>query len=233
MNHTIYSYRLTAFSGAAPCMDKGLLTLAICKRDMRRVIGREFNRRKQTGNENPIWFIGIVGKGLYNQKTFRDAFPDPKPGDILYIAKLTDVRSYEDYFSDLSDDRPDKIYYPDPDGAYGTEKKFSPKEDNSIHDSKELWDRDWDVQHDSKETFVLYSECFAVLNHAQSEKLKSLDPPKACYPDRQGHRHFPAKDDSSYIRYLETLTDPVGNPDKEKRIKKLCSHSGCGKVKAV
>ena len=39
----IYSYRLTHFGGTAPCFEDDLLTLAICKRDMRRVIGNLYN----------------------------------------------------------------------------------------------------------------------------------------------------------------------------------------------
>ena len=231
--HTIYSYRLTGWSGAAPCMDDSLLTLALCKRDMRRVIGREYNRRKHAGSDDAVWFIGIVGKALHDRKAFRDAFPDLETGDILYIAKLTDVLQFEDYFSNVSDNRRDKIYFPDPGGEYGNEKKFSPKEDNGIHETKELWDRDWDVQHGSREAFLLLSDRFAVLTHAQSETLKACIPSAACFPGRQGHKHFDASDGSTFVRYLYKLTDPADNPDKGKNVWALCAQSCCGKVNAV
>lgn len=45
-NAYIYSYRLTHFGGTAPCYDGDYLSLAICKRDMRRVIGYRFNEIK-------------------------------------------------------------------------------------------------------------------------------------------------------------------------------------------
>ncbi len=74
----VYSYRLTCFDGTAPCDDEGMLTLAICKRDMRRVIGRKFQRRKK--DQRNICFIGLMGKDL--KKAFSE---DPhKPGEILY-----------------------------------------------------------------------------------------------------------------------------------------------------
>ena len=93
-------------------------------------------------------------------------------GDILYIAKLTDVLQFEDYFSNVSDNRRDKIYFPDPGGEYGNEKKFSPKEDNGIHETKELWDRDWDVQHGSREAFLLLSDRAFIQGRGKGEVFR-------------------------------------------------------------
>ena len=50
--HYIYSYRLTYFGGTAPCYDDDLLSLAICKRDMRRVMGRNFNADRNNNQDN-------------------------------------------------------------------------------------------------------------------------------------------------------------------------------------
>jgi hypothetical protein len=60
VNTYVYSYRLTTFGGAAPAYDNGLFSLAICKTDMRRVIGKRWHNEDKPN----IWVIGINGKGL-------------------------------------------------------------------------------------------------------------------------------------------------------------------------
>ena len=220
----IYSYRLTSFSGAAPCMDNDFLTLAICKRDMRRVIGRQFIN----GTNDTIWFMGIVGTGLAKNSDFRE-----RNGEFLYLAKLTGIIRFEEYFSDTVNQRTDKIYYPSIDGAYGNQKKFTPKENNGIHECAELWDKDWDKQHGMKECYVLCSDSFCVLTKEQSEELNRLSPPNAIYPDKQGHRSFLAEDNILFVSYLNELVDRKKNPYRNQLIQQLRCKSSCGKVKAV
>lgn len=205
-------------------MDHNYLTLAICKRDMRRVIGRQF----LAGANNTIWFIGIVGTELSKYEPFIN-----RAGEFLYIAKLTDVRTFTDYFSDIKDDRMDKIYLPDKNGMYGKKVRFSPKANNGIHDTKKLCDKDWDIQHGSKETYVLCSDCFCVLTSEQSKKLRSLSPDYACYPERQGHRYFSVEDNSPFIAALHSFTDPDKNPKLYQQNESICTLPSCGKVKAV
>ena len=219
----IYSYRLTSFSGAAPCMDNDFLTLAICKRDMRRVIGRQF----VNGTDDTIWFVGIVGAGLAKYSEFSE-----KGGDFLYVAKLTDVIRFEDYFADDTADRTDKIYFPCKDGAYGNTKKFTPKQNNGIHDSVDLWEKDWDKQHGMKECYVLCSDCFCVLTKEQSERIKQLSPSYANYPDKQGHRVFSVEETDQYMLYLNELIDR-NNPQRNQQIQQYHCNLSCGKVKAV
>ena len=204
----VYSYRLTNFSGTAPCMDNDSLTLAICKRDMRRVIGRQFIR----GTDDTIWFMGIVGSGLAKYSSFRE-----RKGDFLYLAKLTDVVSFEEYFSNTAVHRADKIYFPCKDGEYGAD----------------LWDKDWDIKHGMKECYVLCSDSFCVLTKEQSERIKSLCPQNASFPERQGHRSFTVEDNSEFITYLNELVDRNKNPLLNQQIQQLRCKSSCGKVKAV
>ena len=83
----VYSYRLTNFSGTAPCMDNDSLTLAICKRDMRRVIGRQFIR----GTDDTIWFMGIVGSGLAKYSSFRERKGDPFDAQGISLRMLADA----------------------------------------------------------------------------------------------------------------------------------------------
>lgn len=220
----VYSYRLTSFSGAAPCMDHDYLTLAICKRDMRRVIGRQF----LAGTNDTIWFIGIVGSELSNYEPFHN-----RAGEFFYIAKLTDVKTFMDYFADTKDNRMDKIYLPDKNGMYGKTVRFSPKAENGIHERKKLWDEDWDIQHGSEETYVLCSDCFCVLTSEQSKKLRSLSPDHACYPEKQGHRCFSVEDNSPFIAALQSFTDPEKNTKLYQQNENNGSLPSCGKVKAV
>lgn len=220
----VYSYRLTNFSGTAPCMDNDSLTLAICKRDMRRVIGRQFIR----GTDDTIWFMGIVGSGLAKYSSFRE-----RKGDFLYLAKLTDVVSFEEYFSNTAVHRADKIYFPCKDGEYGNIQKFSPKPENGVHESADLWDKDWDIKHGMKECYVLCSDSFCVLTKEQSERIKSLCPQNASFPERQGHRSFTVGDNSEFITYLNELVDRNKNPLLNQQIQQLRCKSSCGKVKAV
>ena len=205
-------------------MDNDFLTLAICKRDMRRVIGRQFIN----GANDTIWFMGIVGTGLAKNSDFRE-----RNGEFLYLAKLTGIIRFEEYFSDTVNQRTDKIYYPSIDGAYGNQKKFTPKENNGIHECAELWDKDWDKQHGMKECYVLCSDSFCVLTKEQSEELNRLSPPNAIYPDKQGHRSFLAEDNILFVSYLNELVDRKKNPYRNQLIQQLRCKSSCGKVKAV
>lgn len=69
------------------------------------------------------------------------------------------MKTFCEYFSDVSEKRKDKIYIPDNNGFYETNNmKFSPKPNNEVHDDKHLWDRDWDVQHkfNLKRSLCLY-----------------------------------------------------------------------------
>ena len=87
-NAYIYSYRLTHFGGTAPCYDGDYLSLAICKRDMRRVIGYRFNEIKNKAQNDSIWIVGISGTQLSKNNKYFTA------DRIIYIAKITDVNTF-------------------------------------------------------------------------------------------------------------------------------------------
>ena len=85
------------------------------------------------------------------------------------------MKTFCEYFSDVSEKRKDKIYIPDNNGFYETNNmKFSPKPNNEVHDDKHLWDRDWDVQHKFKEKFVLISTEYAFTSNIISAFNKIL-----------------------------------------------------------
>ena len=166
-NTYIYSYRLRYFGGTAPCYDADYLSLAICKRDMRRVIGRRFLNNKKNDS---FWIIGIVGNKLSCDENFAN-----KADDILYIAKIDDVKSYSEYFGNTEEIRSDKIYIPCVDGNKEHNGMRFAHNGGDIHSEDYLQDRDWDVTHKNKnEKYVLISKHYCFLNKAESEKIINI-----------------------------------------------------------
>lgn len=227
----IYSYRLTYFGGTAPCYDGNYLSLAICKRDMRRVIGYRFMEIKNKGQNNSIWIIGIAGKAL--QKSNNDFESE----EIIYIAKISDVKTFCEYFSNVNEKRLDKIYKPNEKGDYiNNSIRFCPT--NEVHTDKSLWDIDWDLQHINKENYVLISYDYSFLNKEQSDVLK-----KALTNDENGkiakgvgHTWFECEDNCDVVKLLDEL---VKSSDKNHNTKNLPASirknacSKCGKERAI
>lgn len=94
----IYAYRLSSDTGMAPCVKNGLLSLAVCK-------GGQI--RKGTAVNTGLRHL--IGSGwekstsdVYVLGTYHDRF--------LYIARVTDVVTMEEYFQDISKGRTDDIY---------------------------------------------------------------------------------------------------------------------------
>ena len=94
----VYIYRLTSDTGLAPCVHKGLLSLAVCKGGQIRN-GKPCNSglRHQIAVENEF-----ASKQVYILGTYHDKF--------LYLAKVTNVVTMEEYFSGMSTGRTDDIY---------------------------------------------------------------------------------------------------------------------------
>ena len=226
----IYSYRLTYFGGTAPCYDNYYLSLAICKRDMRRVIGYRFNELKN--QNNIIWIVGITGKGL--EKSNNDFTSE----DIIYIAKITSVKTFCEYFSDIEDSRKDKIYIQDKNGEYQSqEKHFSPKANNNVHDDKFLWDRDWDEQHRNKEKFVLISHEYAFVNKEQSDIIETEISKNADYKLAKGvgHTWFECDSNSNIVALFDEIIASAKNHNKNNLPASVKNGAcgGCGKDRAI
>ena len=232
--HYIYSYRLTYFGGTAPCYDDDLLSLAICKRDMRRVMGRNFNADRNNNQDNTYWFIGIVGCGLADASNsiFRG-----NAGEILYIAKLTDVIDFSDYFSNPKyKNRKDQIYKECKDGKYSTAgcQKWFEHTGSEVHKEPDLQERDWDVQHGSKETFVLISKEYSFVDLSMSKTIECLTE-DGKLAKGVGHTWFETSDDSKMVKFLEEILSHAnikhGIENLPAEVQKDCA-GGCGKDKA-
>ncbi len=97
----LYIYRLTSDTGLAPCAEDGLLTLSVCKGGKKRgdkIIHSGLRHFIGSGNcgadykKDKIYILG----------TYKN--------DLLYIARVTDVMTMTEYFSDRSSGRTDDIY---------------------------------------------------------------------------------------------------------------------------
>ncbi len=84
----IFVYKITTDNGGAPCVQGGLLSLAICKPTI---------RRKANENERRDWIIGLGGKALGE--------------GIIYIARVTDTVGLKYYTERRYARRPDCIYH--------------------------------------------------------------------------------------------------------------------------
>lgn len=250
----IYSYRMTYFAGTAPCVDNGTLTLAICKRDMRRVIGNLFHEK----NAPPIWFIGIVGTGLADRADFKAAHRNaglqmPEAGDPFYIAKVTDVMLFEDYFADGLKNRSDKIYVPADEengpfwgvNASGSTMYFQHRKGCATHDTAELQCRDWDWDYakgvtptkegaqQNRKHYVLFSTEFTFLSKGEGEKIKGA------FGDRLasgvGHQWFTLSEEGQVYRLFDDPARLCCDPHGKGNVpKELLGPNGksCGKDKA-
>ena len=94
----LYIYRLTTDSGVAPCVEKGMLSLAVCKGGQIRK-GIPCN----TGLRHLIGRLEEYTSGnVYILGTYHDRF--------LYLARVTSVITMEDYFNGVSEGRMDDVY---------------------------------------------------------------------------------------------------------------------------
>lgn len=96
----LYIYRLTDDAGFAPCAENGLLSLACCKGGQIRkgkVINTGLRHRIGTHREANYETDDVYILGIYKNK-------------MLYLAKVTNVVTMEEYFDGMSKGRTDDIY---------------------------------------------------------------------------------------------------------------------------
>ncbi len=164
----VYSYRLTCFDGSAPCIDAGLFTLAVCKRDMRRVIG---NLLKDSDANPEIWVLGIVGKTLLKNSIFSKKY---NSDDVLYVAKITAAEEYGTYFSS-KEDRKDKIYVPcNSKTEFTSCSLYFRHNGGNIHSDHELQRRDWDLIHEKSGKYVLKTDLYSFCSKCESGEITAL-----------------------------------------------------------
>ncbi|MGH2639310.1 MAG: hypothetical protein ACRDF4_08540 [Rhabdochlamydiaceae bacterium] len=122
----VYAYKMTYDGGFAPHVKRGLLSLATCKPDIRRVIGKSSSPE---GN----YVLGIAGKSLAMKvKKLRKNAPDIT-GEIIYVAKVSEKPIDYD------------TYYETP--------RFNGRIDNIYHHVNGDWKRDKNAFHNTEQQF--------------------------------------------------------------------------------
>ena len=96
----VYVYRLTSDTGLAPCVDKGLLSLAVCK-------GGQVRGDKIINTGLRYWIgskkdVDYTQDEVYVLGTYENK--------LLYLARVTGVVTMQEYFSGMSKGRTDNIY---------------------------------------------------------------------------------------------------------------------------
>ena len=203
----VYSYKLTYFGGTAPCFDNDLLSLAICKPVMRRVMGRAF----KDDHDSTYWFVGLVGKGLDDN---RELGFSGRAGQILYLAKLTDVKDFAEYFSDPTyKSRKDHIYEECKEGSknsfYSSGKYFRhvDRRVSEVHIDADSQIKDWDVKFEEK--YVLLSEQYYFPDQTMSDEIISKLEEGQMFAGSRPHICFETADDSPLIKEFESIVaDP-------------------------
>ena len=151
----LFIYRLTADTGLAPCVDDGMLSLAVCK-------GGQIRNGKIV-NTGLRYNIGSGNSGadykkdnIYILGTFKNKF--------LYLARITDIITMTEYFKVMSSGRIDDIYDVE-NGELIRNSLFSKEE---IHTEPER------IEKDKAGQYVLLSEDYIYLGK-EAEHVEILD----------------------------------------------------------
>ena len=125
MADCVYLYRVRVDSGLAPCVQDGLWTLACCKGGYVRK-----GRNRSTGIR---YWVG--DKRHANWEQDRVYVGGTYQEHLLYLARVTEVKTMEEYFSSLAMGRLDAIY----DGSLKRNRHLA---NLGIHMTKEEQQRD-------------------------------------------------------------------------------------------
>ena len=127
----LYPYVMTYNTGFAPCIYENMLSLACCKTKLRYKIGTTIKASSE--HEEHTYIMGLCGKGLLkrNQVKFGSDIEKLEYSPI-YIARVTDVVSCEEYYSK-------KEFAKRPDCKYKYQNgHWAVKENNPHYDGKKV-----------------------------------------------------------------------------------------------
>ena len=182
MTH-LFMYRLTNDTGLAPCVDNGLLSLAVCKggqirngkachRGMRYKIGSEFCSDLVN---DPVYVLGMY------------------KGEFLYLARITEVLTMKEYYHGRSVRRTDNIY---------SLRNGELKRNSNLRD-KHM--REEDAIRDLAGEYVLLSNNFIY----RGKDTVVIDIVKENAPKFRGHRHIEGEDAERIIEACEKYRDNI------------------------
>ncbi len=106
----IYAYKEQWLTGFAPCFDKDVYSLACCKGKKNGGGLRDLACKNFAKGKN-IWVLSIAGADIKANENNKTGI-DYNPGDMISIAKVTDVKSWKEYSTEFSvSERRDSIYF--------------------------------------------------------------------------------------------------------------------------
>ena len=188
----LYSYKMTHASGFAPNPYYGVLTLATCKPQMR--------NNTKIGN----WIAGWTSKNMRGCRSKSENKYSTEIGEerLIYLAKVTDKLSYNDYWEKHPEKRPD-IYSKVFERRYG-DNIYQPSKDdptgfvlvkNMHHCTKEKKDCDL------KSKYVLICSEFYYFGIERSLEIpKELRPKIPKYQNCYGVITEDATDFNNFVR---------------------------------
>ncbi len=139
----IYFYKLTADNGGAPCVQDGLLSLAICKPKIR-----------MTAQPNDLIF-GFAAKSLYSDNR------------LIYIARISKRVCYGEYYKDTKfTRRPDCIYQ-------WRNDHFERRKNASYHEKEGDLTHDLGTHPEYRRATVLLSDDFRYFGGSGTSEYKS------------------------------------------------------------
>jgi len=193
----LYSYIIPFDSGFAPNPFGKFMTLACCKPVIRRVVGRDFDKKDN------IWIVGLSPKSDGNK--------------IVFAMRVTEVVTFEQYYKQkrfeykkpkfkskrLSDIAGDNIYEKMRDGGY--------KQHRSMHSDNWKYDNwsesKYDKCHDLSGEYVLLSEDFYYLG---KKNKKHLEEYLADLKVQRFHKcNFTEKTKKNFENYIRNQNKPT------------------------
>lgn len=96
----VYAYVMSHDTGFAPCYDNGVFTLACCKPRIRKSV---FGKLNDSGElKDDVWVIGAKHDGKPKSGIYKS--------HVVYIARITKVLRFEDYYTEDNFYRSDCVY---------------------------------------------------------------------------------------------------------------------------
>lgn len=130
-NDIIYTYKEQVFTGFAPCFQDGMYSLACCKgarngNGMRQSVCRSFATGKN------VWVMAIAASDIKrkNNNTSGIAY---EPGEVIYLAKIDKVCTWDEYSTSKNYCKRDDSYYVLKDGKVTWRKKVKDLHDKELN----------------------------------------------------------------------------------------------------
>jgi hypothetical protein len=224
----IYSYKEQVFSGFAPCFANGIYSLACCK-GAKNGKGMRQSVCKAIEDGKAVWVLSIAAGGIKHKKHNKSQI-DYEPGDAIYLAKIDQICTWQEYSTDKAFSQRKDAYYVLDGRKVTWQKKIKDlhdKEVDKVHDCAlgpgNIKGRTAaDVFRDDKQ--ILIAREYYVFDKGQQlsgvKEFETLDAARGfkCKDDGKVRRVDALKDflKNNHAFYCTSGTDPFEGVDKAK-----------------